>query len=62
MPVAAADVAARAAVARIETEAPRAEVAVRERDGRPVVAVRTGIAERRTDIVARSPEAVTGGW
>ena len=46
-------VAARAEAARIEVEAPRAEVADRERNGRPAAAVRTGTVER-------SPVAAAG--
>ena len=46
-------VGVRAAVTRIEVEEPREVAAVRMRNGRPIVDVRTGMVER-------SPVAVTG--
>ena len=52
----------RAAAARKEVEAPRVAVAVRVRDGRPVVAVRTGTVERSTvaEVGAGKEDAIGG--
>ena len=52
--------AARAVVARNEEEVPRAIVVARARNGRPVVAERTGIVERSPVAVAGAGEEDTG--